>query len=88
MTKTTTKAVALRYHPKEDKAPRVVASGKGELAKKIIRLAREHQLPLIENKLLVDLLLQLPVGDPIPPVVYQVVAEIYAFLITLEEGKQ
>ncbi len=86
MAQTIPKAVALTYRPDQDTAPRVVASGKGELAQKIIQLAREHHLPLIENKQLVDFLLQLPIGDPIPPVAYQVVAEIYAFVTSLEGG--
>jgi len=55
-----------------------------EFLRKIIQMAREHQLPLVQNKTLVDFLVQLPVGDPIPPVVYQVVAEIYAFVLNLE----
>ncbi len=78
------KAVALAYHPGDDPAPRIVATGRGEIARKIIQLAREHQLPLVQNKTLVDFLVQLPVGEPVPPVVYQVVAEIYAFVVNLE----
>ncbi len=79
MNKSTRKAVALTYQPQTDNAPRVVARGKGELAQKIIQLAREHQLPIIENKALVDFLVHLPPGESIPPLVYAVVAEIYAF---------
>ncbi len=77
------KAVALAYQPQRDVAPKVVAKGQGELAQKIIQLAREHQLPLVHNPALVDFLIHLPPGDSIPPVIYAVVAEIYAFFTSI-----
>ena len=42
-------AIALRYRPGEDRAPRVTAKGKGEQAEKIRELAREHGIPIVEN---------------------------------------
>ncbi len=78
------KAVVLSYSSHQDIAPRIVAKGRGELAKRIIQLARENNLPMFTDPALADFLLQLAVGDPIPPVVYQVVAEIYAFFTEIK----
>lgn len=72
-------AVALRYGA-EDDAPRVVASGAGELAKRIIELAREHGVPVRSDDSLVQILASLEVGYQVPPETYRAIAEILAFL--------
>ncbi|MGD8267030.1 MAG: EscU/YscU/HrcU family type III secretion system export apparatus switch protein, partial [Desulfobacterales bacterium] len=41
------RAVALRYDAEQDKAPRVVAKGRGHIAEKIIQAARVHDVPLV-----------------------------------------
>ncbi len=73
-------AVALRYKPGEDRAPTVVAKGAGPVAERILDLARAHGVPTRQDKNLVQVLSQLDVGQEIPPKVYQVVAEILAFI--------
>lgn len=73
------RAIALRY-AKNDNAPVVVASGAGEIAKKILNLAAEHNVPVKEDDTLVDILSRLDVGYQIPPETYRAVAEILAFL--------
>lgn len=70
-------AVALQYDG--DAAPRVTAKGAGELAERIVELAREHEIPLQENAPMVELLCQLELGEEIPPALYLAVAEIIAF---------
>lgn len=70
-------AVALQYDGNE--APRVTASGKGEIAEKILALAEEHGIPLREDPDLVTLLAQLDLGTEIPPNLYVAVAEVLAF---------
>jgi flagellar biosynthesis protein len=74
------KAVALRYDKQEDRAPRVVAKGKGYLADKIIDVAREHDIPLYKNKNLVQVLEALDLETEIPPELYRAVAEVLAFI--------
>lgn len=70
-------AVALQYDGKE--APRVTASGKGEIAERILALAEEHGIPLREDPDLVTLLAQLDLGTEIPANLYVAVAEVLAF---------
>jgi flagellar biosynthesis protein len=70
-------AVALHYDGKE--APRVTAKGTGELAEKIIALAKQHGIPLHEDADLITLLAKLELGDEIPRALYLAVAEIIAF---------
>ncbi len=72
-------AIALRYE-ESDRAPVVVATGAGELAKRIVELATEHGVPIKTNDTLVDVLSKLQVGTEIPPETYKIVAEILAFL--------
>ncbi|HAA90218.1 MAG: FlhB domain protein [Thermoanaerobacterales bacterium 50_218] len=80
-------AVALRYRQNEDNAPRVVATGRGELAWRIIREAEKHGIPLYEDPQLVTLLSKLPLGTEIPPELYEAVAKVLAFVYTLDLRK-
>ena len=77
-------AVALRYQAREDRAPRVIAQGRGELAERILQIAREHDIPIHEDRVLVEALASLDVGAEIPESLYQVVAEILAFVYSLD----
>ncbi len=72
-------AAALRYESGDD-APRVVASGHGHIAEKIISLAKEHGLKIHEDPDLVQILAELDLGSIIPPEIYQVVAEVLAYV--------
>jgi len=76
-----TTAVALHYDG--EKAPRITAQGTGEMAEKIIALAKEHGIPLQEDVALISLLSQLDLGDEIPEALYTAVAEIIAFAYIL-----
>jgi len=78
-------AVALNYDG--DTAPRVTAKGSGELAEKIIAIAKNHDVPLQENNELVQLLSHLELGDDIPQELYIAVAEIIAFTYLLKGKK-
>src|SRR5690606_16738650 len=79
------KAVALFYDGKN--APHVSAKGTGSIAQEIIDIAKEHNVPLCDNSELVDLLVNLELGDEIPTSLYIAVAHIIAFAYELE-GKQ
>lgn len=79
------KAIALRYHPHRDQAPRVTAKGSGKVAEKIIAVARDHGIPLHEGPALVEILSQLDLHQEIPPTLYGVVAEILAFVYSLNQ---
>lgn len=75
-------AVALKYDG--ESAPEVAASGEDELAQAIIQLALEHEVPVYENASLMRWLSQLDIGEEIPEPLYQVIAEILAFVYHLE----
>ncbi|CAB1061285.1 Uncharacterized homolog of the cytoplasmic domain of flagellar protein FhlB [Olavius sp. associated proteobacterium Delta 1] len=81
------KAVALKYDGKKDKAPRVVATGRGNIAEKIIDIAKEHNVPLYEDKNLIQILQALDLETEIPPELYRAVAEVLAFVYRLNSMK-
>jgi flagellar biosynthesis protein len=76
-------AAALRHLPGVDGAPRVVAQGRGEVAERILALAREHGVPVHQDGDLLELLATCDLGDEIPPELYPVVAELLHFLYRL-----
>ena len=69
------KAVALGYNKERDNAPKILASGKGELANNIIQAAKEHNIPIKEDKDLVEILSKIDINQEIPPNLYKAVAE-------------
>jgi flagellar biosynthesis protein len=81
-------AAALSYQPENDSAPRVVAKGKGEVARRILACARENGIPVSENGELAAALLAVDLDREIPEELYQAVAEILSFVYRLEsKGK-
>ncbi|MBR6222639.1 MAG: EscU/YscU/HrcU family type III secretion system export apparatus switch protein [Lachnospiraceae bacterium] len=81
------KAVALMYDP-DDMAPKVVASGTGVIADRIVEKAKEADVPQYVDKGLADTLLKLDVGDYIPPELYGVVAEVLVYVDRMDKLKK
>jgi flagellar biosynthesis protein len=81
-------AVALKYHTKQDAAPKVTAKGEGLIAERIIELAKENQVPIKEDPDLVQILSQVDINKEVPPSVYKVVAELLAFVYKLNNKYQ
>lgn len=79
-------AIALEYDP-SDAAPKVVASGRGLLAEKIIEKAKESDVPIHRDDKLADTLSRLEIGEMIPPELYEVVAEILIFVDSMDKLK-
>jgi flagellar biosynthesis protein len=79
------KAVALRYDPEKDQAPVVIAQGRGYIAQRIRELARESGVPLKEDSELVEYLMALDLYEEIPPELYAVIAEILAFIYSMDK---
>jgi flagellar biosynthetic protein FlhB len=78
-------AIALRFDPAEMAAPRVVAKGADHVAERIRDIARDHRVPLVENKPLAQALYRL--ADPgayIPVELYRAVAEVLAYVYRLK----
>ncbi len=81
------KAVALRYKRGKDQAPKLTAKGQGKLAEKIIAIARARNIPIREDRALLDALYRLDINKEIPEELYQVVAEILAFVYRMNRLK-
>lgn len=79
-------SVALSYEPGEQ-APKIIASGKGYLAEKIIQKAEENNIPVYQDQKLASTLSKLEIGDMIPPELYTIVAEILVFVDELDTIK-
>lgn len=77
-------AAALGYEPGKDTAPKVIASGRGHVAEKIIKIAKDNDIPLFEDELSANVLCSLPLNSEIPDSLYQTIAEIYAFILHME----
>lgn len=73
-------AVALHYDHEAGSAPKVTASGKGELAKKILAAAEAAGVDVVQDPDLLEVLGWVPLGEEIPPELFQAVAEILAFI--------
>ncbi|MCI4406980.1 MAG: EscU/YscU/HrcU family type III secretion system export apparatus switch protein [Sulfuricurvum sp.] len=74
------KAVALGYDQDKNRAPRVVAKGKGASAENIIKIAQLHNLPIKEDADLVELLSKVELDREVPEKLYVAVAEVFSFL--------
>lgn len=77
------KAVALLYDANKSSAPKIVASGANLIADKIIALAIEAGVHIKEDRDLVELLAKVPVGEEIPADLYQTIAEVLAFVYSV-----
>lgn len=81
-------AVALSYDKETHFAPKVVAKGRGEMAKRIIEAAKENNVYVHESPELISLLMQVDLDAYIPPNLYMVVAELLAWLYRLEHDQK
>lgn len=79
-------AIALSYDP-FDTAPKIIATGKGQIAERITELAKEADIPIHKDKALADTLSRLELGSYIPPELYELVAEILVFVDNMDRIK-
>lgn len=80
-------AAAIKYDTQTNNAPVVLAKGQGVIAEKIKSIAEELEIPTYKDEKLVQQLQLLSIGEEIPPELYQVVAEILAFIIDMDTLK-
>jgi len=73
-------AVALSYDRENDPAPRVAAKGRGPIAEQIIKVAKEHDVPIRQDAALVEILEKLDIDSVIPLEAYTAVAEILNYV--------
>ncbi len=79
-------AIALEYDA--GGTPRVSAKGEGEMAEKILAIARENNIPIEDNPLLAEALSQIELDEEIPPELYVAVAEIISFILRCSSGQK
>ena len=79
-------AIALEYDP-NDIAPKVIATGSGHVAERILDEAKKENIPIHEDEKLAATLSKLDVGENIPPELYEVVAEILVFVDAMDKLK-
>lgn len=78
-------AVALAYDAQQMAAPEVVAKGADLIAQRIVEIARQHRVPVVPNPPLARALYRsVDVGQSIPAALYQAVAEVLAYVFTLQ----
>ena len=78
-------AVALKYADDGLEAPVVIASGRGEIAEKILEMAHQEKVPVYKDQSLAQVLASLEMGTEIPPELYQAVAQVIAFVWQIDE---
>ncbi len=79
-------AVALGFEP-GDQAPKILATGQGYLAEKIIQGAKEANIPLHHDSKLAETLSRLDFGDYIPPELYEAVVEVLMYVDRVDSVK-
>ena len=77
-------AAALKYQKDKDAVPRLVAKGQGEIAKRIMELARKSEIPVHHDPALIEILSKMDLDEHIPPQCYRVVAELLAFIYRVQ----
>ena len=79
-------AVALKY-PEDADLPFISAKAKGKLAEKMIEIASENNIPLVQDKIAANILSVSEIGSSIPEATWELVARIFALVVELE-GKE
>jgi flagellar biosynthesis protein FlhB len=88
ITNPTTLAIAVKYDAEQMLAPQVVAKGAKLMAERIKDIARENDVPIVENKPLAQVLFKsMEIGDLVPPDLYKAVAEVLAYVYKLRGKK-
>jgi flagellar biosynthesis protein FlhB len=80
-------AVAIRYDRETMAAPRVTAKGGGEVAREMLKLAREHEVPVVRDVPLAHALFEVAEGRYVPRELYELVAEVLLFAARLRQAE-
>ena len=82
------KAVALKYDMEKNRAPKLVAKGKGHVAENILEAAKKGQVPVYQNKSLVNMLMALELDKEIPTELYTTVAGVLAYVYRIDKRRK
>jgi len=78
-------AAAIRYNPDQGNAPVLTARGEGHMAEKILEIAREENIPVIEDPVFTGQLMAMEPGSELPEELYEAAARIIAFVWRMRE---
>ena len=81
------KAAALKYDADRDRAPRLIAKGRGHVAEHILDVAQKSAIPVYKNKSLINMLMALEIDREIPPELYKAIAEVMAYVYRMDKSK-
>lgn len=81
-------AVALKYKIEQDRAPKVVAKGRGHVAENILAAAQKNTVPVYQNRSLVNMLMALDIDREIPPELYRTIAEVMAYIYRIDKKEK
>lgn len=73
-------AIALKY-PENADAPFITAKSRGALAKKMLEIAKENNVPIVKNEIATEILTAEEIGSSIPEETWEIIAKIFTFLI-------
>lgn len=74
-----TTAISIKYDESAMSAPKVTAKGTGYIAEEIIKLAKDHNIPLQSDSNLIELLSQVEINEEIPELLYEAIAQVLIF---------
>jgi len=77
------KATALNYDKTKDNAPTVSAQGTGYNAKKIIKIAKENNIPIKQDEDLINMLSIIELNQEIPAELYKAVGEVFSYIYNI-----
>lgn len=77
-------AIALKYNPDEDIAPKIIAKGERKVAENMLEKAKEHNIPIYQDEKLSNQLKNLEIDDNIPQDLYEAVAQVLIFITNLD----
>ncbi len=81
-------AIALKYDKESDDAPKLIAKGYGEIAQRIIDLAKENDIIIETNPILAEALSGVELDETIPIELFEAVAEVIGFVLRTQNNKQ
>jgi flagellar biosynthetic protein FlhB len=82
-------SIVLKYDSETMVSPLIIGKGQDHLAMRIREIAKEHNIPIVENVLLARTLYKtVKVGHPVPRNMYKAVAEVLAFVYKLKKKRK
>ncbi|WP_028393546.1 EscU/YscU/HrcU family type III secretion system export apparatus switch protein [Bacillus cihuensis] len=78
-------AAVIKYDNNQEVAPTIIAQGSGQVAKRIIELAQQNNIHMQEDESLIGTLLNIDLGESVPPQLYAAIAEILLLLEEIEK---